>query len=255
MQSYLPSLLQLRAPAGVVMIVAAVCIAYFSFLSGGFIWDDDTYLTDNPIIKASDGLYRFWSSVDPVDYYPVSNTTLWIEWRLWGMNPAGYRVTNLLLHIFESLLIWVILRKLSIPGAFFAALIFAVHPVNVEAVVWIAQRKDMLAFLFFLLSILCYLKMEIPSPPGAATVAARHSPLWYCLSLAAFRWDCPLLFTPYRHALRLQPYFAKAQYNLANTLSDMDRPQEAIEHYRLANSPSPSPRHGRPWNSPDLKET
>ena len=178
--------------AGAVIIALTACIAYFPFLSGGFIWDDDMYLTNNKFIGAADGLYKFWCSTEPIDYYPVSNTTLWIEWRLWGMHPAGYHVTNLILHIIESLLILVILRKLAIPGAFLTAVIFAVHPVNVESVAWIAQRKDMLATLFFLLSILCYLKclisihsddIQLRPTHGVCGVLAGR---WYWLSLLAF---------------------------------------------------------------------
>ncbi len=160
--------------AGVAIIVVAAFLAYFPSLSGGFIWDDkDLYLTENPIIKASDGLFRFWCTTEPWDYYPVSNTSLWIEWRLWEMNSTGYHLTNLILHIAEALLIWIILRKLSIPGGFLAAIIFALHPVNVESVAWISQRKDMLAVLFFLLSILWYLKASAGSP-GSRTWA------WLC---------------------------------------------------------------------------
>ncbi|MGD0655003.1 MAG: tetratricopeptide repeat protein [Thermoguttaceae bacterium] len=181
-----PSPLLLSELAGVAIIILAAFIAYFPSLNGGFIWDDEMLITNNHLIKASDGLYRFWCTSEPFDYWPVTNTTFWIEWRLWGMNPTGYRVTNLILHIVEALLIWLILRKLSIPGAFLAAAIFAVHPVNVESVAWIAQRKNTMAMLFFLLSIPCYLKMEVSSPPGTTSVVARPSPLFYWLSLLAF---------------------------------------------------------------------
>ena len=146
-------------PAAVVLIAVLTFVAYLPCLNGGFIWDDnDLYITRNPIIPASDGLHRFWSTSEPYDFYPLSNTSLWIEWRLWGMNPAGYHVSNLIFHIVEALLIWIVLRKLSIQGAFLAGLIFALHPVNVEPVAWISQRKDMMAVLFFLVSILWYLK-------------------------------------------------------------------------------------------------
>ncbi len=193
-----PSATKLRVAAGIGLIILAVAIVYFPSLSGGFILDDDLLLTNNQLIKAPDGLYRFWCTTQSPDYWPVSNSTLWFEWRLWGMNTTGYHVTNLILHIVAALLIWLILRKLSIPGAFLAAMIFAVHPVNVESVAWIAQRKNLTAMLFFLLSILCYLKMEIPSPAPqngmyriASPPAPRHhdsgrSPLWYWLSLLAF---------------------------------------------------------------------
>ncbi len=193
----LPSATNLRVLAGIAIFVLAAFLAYFPSLSGGFVLDDDKLLTDNSLIKASDGLYRLWCTIESIDYWPVSNTTLWLEWRLWGMNPTGYHVTNLILHIVAALLIWVTLRKLSIPGAFLAGLIFAVHPVNVESVAWIASRKNLLAMLFFLLSVLCYLKFEMPSSSTLdrlhrknLPLAPRSSPLasclWYGLSLLAF---------------------------------------------------------------------
>ncbi len=177
-----PALSRSVLGAGAALIVLATTVAYFPSLSGGFILDDDLLLTDNRLIKAADGLYRFWCTTESVDYWPVTNTTLWLEWRLWGIHPTGYHVTNLVVHIVEALLIWVILRKLSIPGAFLGALLFAVHPVNVESVAWIAQRKNLMAMLFFLLSVLWYLKAE--TPPSRASPA--RADCWYWLSLVAF---------------------------------------------------------------------
>ena len=128
-----------------------------------------------------------------MDYYPVTNTSLWLEWRLWGMNPGGYHAVNLALHIAACLLIWLLLHQLFIPGAFFAALLFAIHPVNVETVAWIAQRKNLLALVFFLLSILAYLRAdenrqlreEMEGPQSDRQHLASIGP-WYWLSLLAF---------------------------------------------------------------------
>ena len=99
----------------VALIAGATFVAYLPSLHGGFVLDDDLYVTANDIVKSPDGLYRFWCTTELADYYPITNTTLWLEWRLWGMNPAGYRAVNLLLHVAECLLIWLILQKLSIP--------------------------------------------------------------------------------------------------------------------------------------------
>jgi hypothetical protein len=180
-----PSALRPRLWPGTALIVLITSFAYVPALSGGFILDDDVYLTANKLIKAPDALSKFWFTTEPLDYYPVSNTTLWLKWRLWGMQSIGYHVTNLVLHIVEALLVWMILRRLSIPGAFLGALLFAVHPVNVESVAWIAQRKELLATLLFLLSILWYLQAEADGradAPRSQPIAHRA----YALSLTAF---------------------------------------------------------------------
>ena len=133
-----------------------------------------------------------WFTTDPADYWPVANSSLWLEWRLWGMNTTGYHVTNLVLHWIAALLIWAILRRLKVPGAFLAALLFAVHPVNVESVAWISQRKGLLAAVFFLLSILWYVRAEgydeTRAEPDRALVLAEPAGLrdWRCL--ARDRW-------------------------------------------------------------------
>ena len=146
--------------AGAAAIVALVFISYWPAKSGDFLLDDDNLLYGSPQIMASDGLYRFWFTTEPEDYWPVTNSSLWLEWRLWGKWPDGYRITNLALHCGSALLIWAILRRLSIPGAYLAAVLFAVHPVNVASVAWISQRKNTLAPLFCLGSILSYLRID-----------------------------------------------------------------------------------------------
>src|SRR5437763_516087 len=118
---------QRQALAGAALIFAIAFVAYFPALGGGFILDDDMLLTANRLIKAPDGLYRIWFTSEAIDYWPVYNSVLWFEWRAWGMNPIGYHVTNLLLHSSAAVLIWAILRQLSVPGAFLAALLFTVH--------------------------------------------------------------------------------------------------------------------------------
>jgi tetratricopeptide (TPR) repeat protein len=175
--------------AGAMLIVFSAVLAYEPALHeyqppdhGGFILDDDTLLTENSIIRSSDGLYKFWCTSQPLDYWPLTNTTFWLEWRLWGTNAAGYHVTNVTLHIVAGLLLWTVLRMLSIPGAFLAALLFTVHPVNVESVAWISQRKNGLAMVFFLLSIVFYLRAE----PASRSAERRFSARWYRLSLFAF---------------------------------------------------------------------
>ena len=79
-------------------IILLTLLVYLPSLSAGFIWDDDVMLTSNPLIKASHGLFEIWFSTALPDYFPLTSTAFWLEWRLWGMHPFGYHLTNVLLH-------------------------------------------------------------------------------------------------------------------------------------------------------------
>jgi tetratricopeptide (TPR) repeat protein len=134
--------------------------AYWPAVTNGFIWDDDVMLTNNLLMKAPDGLRRIWFSTELSDYFPMTSTTFWIEWRLWGMNPVGYNVLNILLHVGGGILLWRVLLRLKIPGAWLAAILFTLHPVCVASVDWIAERKNTLSLFFYFASLLFYLRFE-----------------------------------------------------------------------------------------------
>ena len=156
------------------IIVAAILVVYIPAMQSGFVWDDDSMLTNNLVLNEN-GLYRSWFTTAQINYWPITWTSYWAEHKLWGLNPAGYHITNILIHTACALLIWRILVLLKIPAAWLAALIFAVHPVNVESVAWIAQRKTILAMLFFLITLLLYLKFE-----------GSNDFLFYWLSMGTF---------------------------------------------------------------------
>ena len=165
-----------RSPgAGAALIILLTLVAYLPAMRGGFVFDDETLIVNNPMVKAGDGLYRFWFTTEAPDYYPLTWSLWWTEWRLWGANAGGYHVVNVLLHAINSVLVWMILRRLKIPGAWLAGLVFAVHPVNVATVAWISEQKNTLSMLFFLAAILSYLRFDEES---------RWK--WYADSLAAF---------------------------------------------------------------------
>lgn len=139
------------------LLVGATILVYQKAWQAGFVWDDDIYVTGNKLLTAPDGLRRIWFSLDsPSQYFPLVYTTFRFEHALWGLNPAGYHWVNLLLHTANALLLWRLLRVLRVPGAWLAAAIFALHPVQVESVAWITERKNVLMGFFFLLALLCW---------------------------------------------------------------------------------------------------
>ena len=141
------------------VLVAAVVFAYQPAWNAGYIWDDDMYVTKNPLLTAADGLRRIWFSFDaPSQYFPLTYTTFRLEHALWGFNPAGYHWVNILLHATNALLLWRLLHLLGIRGAWFAAGLFALHPVQVESVAWITELKNVLMGFFFLTSLLAWVR-------------------------------------------------------------------------------------------------
>src|SRR6266852_2832549 len=133
-------------------------LVYRPVSHGGFIWDDDAYVTENALLTAPDGLRRIWFSLDaPSQYFPLVYTAFRIERGLWDLNPTGYHWVNLLLHVANALLVWRLLVRLKVPGAWLAAAIFALHPVQVESVAWITERKNVLMGFFFLLTLLAWI--------------------------------------------------------------------------------------------------
>jgi len=165
---------------GSLLIGLAVAAAFWPSLRGEFLWDDDTWITAAPttathhLIHAADGLRGIWLTNQTQDYWPLSNSVFWLEWRLWGMNPLGYRAVNLLLHALGAVLVWRVGRELGVPWAWLGALLFAVHPVTVASVAWIAELKNCLSLPLYAAALLFWLRFD-----------ATHRWSWYALSLGS----------------------------------------------------------------------
>src|ERR1017187_5629277 len=99
------------------LIVLITVITYLPALRDGFVFDDGSLILHNRLLKAPDGLYRFWFTTEAPDYYPLTWSLLWTEWHWWGNHPGGYHLVNVLLHALGAVLVWLTLRRLKIPGA------------------------------------------------------------------------------------------------------------------------------------------
>jgi len=176
-------------------LVALTLAVYWPAVGAGTIWDDDSYLTENPTLTEPGGLRAIWldRKASP-QYYPLVFTSFWLERRLWGEDPAGYHVVNVLLHAGAALVLWRVLRRLGTPGAWLAAALFAVHPVHVESVAWITERKNVLSGLCYLVAALCYCRFEgFGAKSAGGEPGTRPANRWLLYAAAAALFGCALL--------------------------------------------------------------
>ncbi len=142
------------------VILGTAFVAYLPVWHAGFIWDDDGHIT-RADLRSLSGLWRIWTEPGATQqYYPLLHSAFWAEHRLWGDNPLGYHVLNVALHAAAAWLLFRLLRRLSLPGAFFAAWAFALHPVCAESVAWVSEQKNTLSAVFCLAAALAYLRFD-----------------------------------------------------------------------------------------------
>ena len=156
--------------------------AYRPVWHGTPLMDDQTYLITKPELRSMSGLVRLWIEPQTTkQYHPLVNTVFWVGNRLWGNAMLGYHLVNIALHAVSALLLWKILRELDIPGAWLAAAIFALHPVEVDSVAWLSEIKNTLSGVFFFSCILAYLKFDQTRNRGAYALAL----VLFCVGLLA----------------------------------------------------------------------
>jgi len=176
------------------LIVLLVFLAYLPALRGGFVWDDDYWTTNLlALFQDTSGLRLIWFQPTALQqYYPLSGTTFWLDYQLWKFWTTPYHVENVVLHALAALLFWRLLLRLQVPGAWLASAIFALHPVMVESVAWITERKNVLSLVLYLGALLAYgryaqwvTKMEkIPVPDSSR--GTWCPPLFYGLAFVLF---------------------------------------------------------------------
>jgi tetratricopeptide (TPR) repeat protein len=143
------------------VIAASVLWIYWPALHGDWLWDDDLLVTDNPVVHDPSGLWNIWFEPgNLVDYQPLKVSVVWLQWQLWGNDTLRYHLTNVFLHMLSALLVWRLLSKFGLRLAWLGGLIFAIHPVQVESVAWIAELKNTLSLPPFLWAMCAFIDYE-----------------------------------------------------------------------------------------------
>src|SRR3989449_8165700 len=176
-----------------VLVALVTFAAFLPALQNQFVsFDDDKNFLDNPHYRGLAWTHLRWMWTTHLGHYiPLTWMTLGLDYLLWGMNPVGYHLTSLLLHAANAVAFFFVVRRIltrALPSlserghalavsAGFAALVFAIHPLRVESVAWVTERRDVLSGLFYLVTILVYLR---------ACEREERGRRWYSLAVATF---------------------------------------------------------------------
>src|ERR1039457_187982 len=149
-------------PLGIALfLLVSTFLVYSPALHGDFLWDDDAHVSHNSALTSLSGLKDIWLKPGAVQqYYPVTYTAFWIQYHLWGLDPFGYHVVNVVLHALNAVLLWMLLESLGLSGAWIAAWLFALHPVAGESVAWISELKNVLSTFFYLAAAFFLIRSE-----------------------------------------------------------------------------------------------
>ncbi len=161
---------KLLVPGLCLLLIAGVVAVYVRTVAFGFVdYDDPFYVTRNPHVLAGltwDGIKWAFTTMHAGNWFPFVWLSLMLDRSLFGIDPAGFHLVNVALHIANTILLFLVLRRYSksLWASFFVAALFGLHPLHVESVAWVTERKDVLSTLFWLLTMLAYIwYVEIPS--------------------------------------------------------------------------------------------
>ncbi|MBW2288246.1 MAG: sulfatase-like hydrolase/transferase [Deltaproteobacteria bacterium] len=205
-------------------LLLGIYIAFQPAMQGNFLMSDTRVVVENPRLLSLHGLLSIWSpGASDVytrldQYQPLTYTLLWFERHLFGLDPRAYQLVSVLLHAFNSLLVWGLLARIGVRGAFVAACLFALHPVQVESVVWIYEQKNPLSGAFFFLALHAYLAYDAGEGRSryvaslacfAAALLAKSATVVLPALLLLHAWVCrpPLRW---RSVVPTLPFFALA---------------------------------------------
>ncbi|MET0791978.1 MAG: tetratricopeptide repeat protein [Polyangiaceae bacterium] len=172
------------------VLVALIGISYGSVFRAQFVWDDDDNILESPNLHDLAGLARIWT--DPKasqQYYPLTHTSFWIQAQTTGLAPLPFHALNVALHAAGAVLLLFVLRRLAVAGAEFAVTLFALHPLNVESVAWVTERKNVLSGALVFAACLFYVMYDeaafsplADDDPRASRARRRN----WCLAFALF---------------------------------------------------------------------